>query len=68
MLQERRRVETEHFLNFVEQQRVDRQLTEKEQEELLNTYRRKIDEEAYTKRQQLREHQRLLNEVNIFVF
>lgn len=61
-------METEHFLDYVEKQRLDRQLTEREQEELLNAFRRKIEEEAYKKRVQLREHQRMLDEVQLFPF
>lgn len=62
-LQERQKVETEHFLNYVEQQRIDKQLTEQEEDELLNAYRRKIEEEAYKERRKLRGHQRMIDEV-----
>lgn len=44
------------------------QLTEKEQEDLVNAYRRKIDEEAWAKQQELEDRRRMFNEVRLFCF
>lgn len=58
-------MEAGHFLEYLEQMRIDKHLTELEEEELMNAYRRKIAEEAYKKRQQLRETQKMLSNVNL---
>lgn len=46
--------------------RLDKQLTEAEQEQIVNNYRKKIDEEAATKRDELKRQKKLLDKVNQF--
>lgn len=61
-------MEAEHFMEYLEQMRIDKHLTELEEEELMNAYRRKIAEEAYEKQQILRQKQKMLSDVNSVSF